>query len=174
MIITGFHLTGYYQPAPTFLYPAATGLLGQAPPDIAVERSWKEPHINPEPEIYGVFLLTLLSIAGLALIWCWLRSSFRFGDERPGVEFEVLPPGDHDRPARQLFEQIAASDAAPAASVGSAFERPVAAAFGRRLSVSRSRIAYRDYCSWQLGAGHTGRLQRFYPGIRVVPIGRES
>lgn len=111
-------------------------------------------------------------IAGCLLAMGLIVRRPRRGTAAPaaaGVEFEILPPPDHDRPAGAMLADLARTGGldpvSPLRVLGG--DRP--AAFGRAVRISARAISYRDFAGDAWAPTHAARLENIYPGIRVTP-----
>ncbi len=122
----------------------------------------------PPPELAP---LGPLALGALALGLCWRRS----GRGRPapsagrGREFEVLPPPDHDRPARAMLAGLARSEAFEPVPGPRLLGGNAGAAFGRSICIDAGEISYRDFAGGAWAEAHASRLENIYPGIRAIP-----
>ena len=114
--------------------------------------------------------LVVLGLAGAALLALGLRRQHPLVEPRSEPrEFVILPPPDNRRPAGQMLAEIANTPELGRRSPSGLAAKPQVAALGRSLQINSREISYRDFCCGQLAIGHAARLERFYPGIRVLP-----
>lgn len=115
--------------------------------------------------------LALAALALIALVLIGWRAVLRHrpGDGPEGREFDLLPPPDHDRPARLMLADLAGSGAFEPLPRPRLLGGERGAAFGRSIRISARRIAYRDFAGGAWADAHAARLEHIYPGIRVMP-----
>ena len=114
--------------------------------------------------------LLVLGLAGAALLALRLKRPHRLVEPRSAPrEFVILPPPDNSRPAGQMLAEIANTPDLGRRPLAGLAAKPQVAALGRSLLINSREISYRDFCCGQLAIGHAARLERFYPGIRVLP-----
>lgn len=87
----------------------------------------------------------------------------------PGVEFEILPPPDHDRPTGAMLADLARSGGLDPVPPLRLLGGDRTAAFGRAVRISARAISYRDFAGDAWAPTHAARLENIYPGIRVIP-----
>ncbi len=122
--------------------------------------------LPPELALAGIFAGSALA---LALTGFRIGRIGAAGKAPPALQFDLLPPTDHDRPARLMLADLARSSTLAAVPGPRLLGRDHLAAFGRAICVSSRAIAYRDFANGAWADAHAARLEHFYPGIRVIP-----